>query len=374
MKTKPIGLYVHTPLCIRKCNYCDFCSYPEASVEWREKYIDTLCAEIDGYKDRNISVDTVFFGGGTPSLLTPNEFEKITSHINKSFEVLPEAEFTLEANPKTLTRENLSAYMSMGVNRLSIGVQSIHENELKTLGRIHNLADFLDSYTLARECGIKNINLDLMYGIPLQTKESFNKTLDTVISLSPSHLSLYGLILEEGTPFYDKRAALPLPSEDTECDMYYLALKKLKSAGYSHYEISNYAKPGYECRHNLKYWRDESYIGVGVSAYSYFNSERYGNSSLISEYLSENREKYSYREKIDRNDEAYEFVMLGLRLAEGISLSEYKSKFDFDFITSARLPIIKKYNDLCMLKISNDRLYLTDKGFYISNSILTDIL
>ncbi len=375
MKADSIGLYVHTPLCIKKCNYCDFCSYTEEKAEWRERYIDTLCSEIDGYKDKNLSVNTVFFGGGTPSLLTPLEFEKICSHITKAFSVDSSAEFTIEANPKTLTKEKLKAYMSVGVNRLSMGVQSIHENELKILGRIHNCSDFVESYSLARDCGIENINLDLMYGIPEQTPESFEKTLDTVLALSPEHISLYGLILEEGTPFYDLKESLNIPEEDTECDMYYMAAEKLSSAGYSHYEISNYAKSGFECRHNLKYWHNESYVGVGASAYSYLDGMRFGNSSEIDEYLSPLREKYIQKEPInDPDSEAYDYVMLGLRLSEGISLSDYKSRFGYDFLTEERRKSIKKYSELGMVESCNDRLRLTERGFYISNRILTDLL
>ena len=375
MKADSIGLYVHTPLCIKKCNYCDFCSYPESKAEWRDSYIDTLCAEIDGYKEKKLSVNTVFFGGGTPSLLTPFEFEKICSHITDSFTLDSSIEFTLEANPKTLTKEKLNAYMSMGVNRLSIGLQSIHENELKILGRIHNYSEFLESYTLARDCGIKNINLDLMYGIPAQSLQSFEKTLDTVLELSPEHLSLYGLILEEGTPFFELQASLDIPEEDTECDMYYLAARKLSSAGYSHYEISNYSKPGYECRHNLKYWHNESYVGIGVSAYSYLDGIRYGNTSEIDEYLSCEREKYIQREEsAELENEAYDYVMLGLRLSEGISLSDYEKRFKNNFLTVERKKLIQKYSELGMIELVGDRLRLTDRGLYISNRILTDLL
>lgn len=374
MTTKPIGLYVHTPFCVRKCNYCDFCSYPTADAEWRDNYLDTLVAEIDSYKGRGLSVDTVFFGGGTPSLLSPREFEKICDHINSAFALLPETEFTIEANPKTLSLQNLLAYKSCGVNRVSMGVQSIHENELKFLGRIHNRADAFESYKLLRASGIENVNLDLMYGIPGQSVDNFSKTLDEILSLSPEHISLYGLILEEGTPFWSVKDELPIPSEDSECDMYYMAQDKLSAYGYSHYEISNYAKAGYECRHNLKYWRCDEYIGVGVSAYSCLDGYRFGNSSDISEYLSAEREKYKYREEIDESAAAYEFVMLALRLREGFSLTDYKNKFGRDFIDESRRSKIKELEELGYIRLISDRIGLTDKGFYISNRILTDLL
>ena len=374
MKTDGIGLYVHTPLCVKKCNYCDFCSFSAGEASWREEYINTLCREIMSYSERSIKIDTVFFGGGTPSLLTPREFDKICSAIDKSFSLSPEVEFTIEANPKTLTRENLSSYISCGVNRISMGLQSIRENELKILGRIHDFADFLESYSLVRECGIDNINIDLMYGIPEQTRTSFSETIKTVTSLSPEHISLYGLILEPGTPFYQDRESLPIPSEDEECAMYYLAIEELCNLGYSHYEISNYAKPGRECKHNLKYWENKEYVGVGVSAYSYFDGERYGNSSSIREYLSPEREKYVSREKITQSDKAYEYVMLGLRLRQGISQIEYKKLFNSDFVNEQRQTKLQELSMLGYLTMTDDRIALTDKGFYISNKILTDLI
>ena len=373
MTTDGRGLYVHIPFCVRKCNYCDFCSFNLSDVDWRGKYIDALCAEIDSYKGRNIAIDTIFFGGGTPSLLTPAEFERIWGVLKESFVILPCAEFTVEANPKTLDGEKLSAYKSCGVNRLSIGLQSIHGNELKILGRIHNFDEFLDSYSLARECGIDNINIDLMYGIPEQTMDSFRETLRQVLALKPEHISLYGLILEEGTPLFNKKEDITFPTEDTECDMYYLAARELASAGYSHYEISNYASADRECRHNLKYWRCEEYIGVGLSAYSYFDGRRFGNTENIKEYLSSDCEKYSYEEKVDKEIEAYEYVMLGLRLAEGFSLSDYRRRFSRDFC-DGRAQIIDGFIKAEYMSIDNDRIRLTDRGFYVSNSILTELI
>lgn len=372
MTTDARGLYVHIPFCVKKCSYCDFCSYSYSSIDWRDKYIDVLCEEIASYKKDNLAIDTIFFGGGTPSLLTPTEFCKIADVIKESFRVLPGCEFTVEANPRTLDREKLTAFVNSGVNRLSIGLQSIHKNELKILGRIHDYDDFLASYRLAEECGINNLNVDLMYGIPEQTKESFLQTLEQIASLSPDHISLYGLILEEGTPLYDRRCQIAFPTQDEECDMYYLATDYLGSLGYSHYEISNYARRGRECAHNLKYWRDREYIGVGLAAYSYYKNLRFGNSDRIDEYLS-GCFGLKDREELSNEDRAYEYVMLGLRLAEGISLSEYKSRFGMDFILGRE----KKLDKLCKagyLIISSDRLSLTEKGFYVSNSIINELI
>ena len=243
MTTDNIGLYIHVPFCVRKCRYCDFASFSGIGNDVRARYIDRLCEEIESYScDRRIGVDTVFFGGGTPSLLSPDELSRILSSVRSTFALAPGAEITMEMNPGTLTQDNVSAYVSLGVNRASIGCQSFNENELKILGRIHNSAEIYDAVGIVKEAGISNFSLDLMYGIPEQTAASFERSLRSALTLSPSHLSVYGLILEEGTPFYEHRSSLALPSEDEECDMYALASRLLGEHGFSHYEISNYIK------------------------------------------------------------------------------------------------------------------------------------
>lgn len=372
MTTDTVGLYVHIPFCLKKCNYCDFCSYASIDAELRRKYIDALVLEILSYKDKGLSVDTLFFGGGTPSLLSDEEFLRIVSAIRNSFTILTDAEFTLEANPKTLTREKLECYTSAGVNRISIGLQSIHENELKKLGRIHNFDDFLESYRIVRECGIDNVNIDLMYGIPEQTKDSFARTLDKIISISPEHISLYGLIIEEGTPFYEQRDFLPVPTEDDECDMYYMAAQRLARDGFSHYEISNYAKPGFECRHNLKYWKCREYIGVGVAAHSCFVGERFSRADQITEYVKDFSKKQE-KVTLTPDSQSYEYVMLGLRLSTGISLSDFSLRFNCDFLDGRR-QTIDRLVDSGLIRLSEDRLALTERGMYVSNSILTELL
>ena len=373
MTPNPIGLYVHIPFCVRKCNYCDFCSFSQASVSWKEEYIDALVSEIRSYKSKGLTLDSIFFGGGTPSLLEPNEFVRILDSIKDSFYFSSDLEFTLEVNPGTITEEKAKLYAQSGVNRISIGMQSIHENELKMLGRIHNYEEFLSCYKLIKDAGISNINVDVMYGIPCQTKESFLETLEAVTSLSPSHISLYGLILEEGTPFYEQRSILALPEEDTECDMYFLAAEYMKDKGYSHYEISNYALPGFECRHNLKYWRCKEYIGVGLAAYSYFEGRRFGNSRDTDEYLKQNDREYEYEEIVDADTLVYEYVMLGLRLKEGISFSDYEGRFGKSFL-SGREKTLDALISGGYAKIKGERLSLTERGFYVSNRILTDLI
>lgn len=372
MTAKPIGLYVHVPFCKKKCSYCDFCSFPTSAISWREEYVDRLCKEITAYKNQGVCLDTIFFGGGTPSLLSPAEFSKITDSIRRAFNVLPNTEFTLEANPATLTRESLCSYISEGVNRLSIGLQSIHENELKKLGRIHNFDEFRSSYFLSRDCGIDNVNVDLMYGIPHQSRESFQNTLKETLALFPEHISVYGLILEDGTPLFEQKDKLSFPTEDEECDMYEEACKILSGTGYLHYEISNYAKPGRECKHNLKYWKGEEYIGVGVSAYSYFNEERFRNSQSIDEYLSGNGGKFDL-EKISKSDKAYEYVMLRLRLEEGFCPDEYERLFGHSF-TEGREGKIKSFLSLGYMQKTNGFLSLTEKGFYVSNFIINELI
>ena len=369
MATDAIGLYVHIPFCVRKCNYCDFCSFSVSSLSWRDKYIERLIQEIYSYKDKSIRLNSIFFGGGTPSLLSPSEFSRICSAIKECFEVSGDCEFSVEVNPKTLDSEKLTVFKECGVNRLSIGLQSIHENELKILGRIHLYEDFLASYNTAREFGFDNINIDLMYGLPEQTIESFTITLDTILALKPEHISVYGLIIEEGTPFFEGYSELRLPTEDYECDMYYLASERLGAAGYLHYEISNYSLPARECKHNLKYWNCKEYIGVGVAAYSYFDHVRFGNSDSVAEYLDQFCIEYNQ----EQADEPYEYVMLGLRLKSGISLLEYKSRFGADFL-DGRSELVDRLVKTGYLTFDGDRITLTEQGFYVSNSILTELL
>ena len=372
MTTDKRGLYVHVPFCKAKCNYCDFCSYPALYESRADKYIDRLISEAWEYsRDRRIQVDTVYFGGGTPSLLEPEQLGRLLLSLGEIFDIDREAEITLEANPGTLTEQKLRGYKELGINRISLGLQTIHENELKILGRIHTFSDFLDSYKMLRDLGFNNISIDLMYGIPEQTQASFEKTLDAAIALRPEHISAYGLIVEEGTPFYGMRDKLPLPTEDEECEMYAMAAERLRDSGYAHYEISNYARSGFESRHNLKYWRAEEYIGLGAAAYSYFEGYRYGNVRSLDGYMS--GEPRGDVEHIDREGEMLEYAMMRLRLAEGISLGEYESRFGIPF-TEGREEKLARYRDLGLITENCGRLSFTERGFYLSNAVMADIL
>ena len=373
MATDSLGLYVHIPYCVRKCNYCDFCSLPKGEAGVPDVYVDRLCEEIITYSGRsNKPLDTIYFGGGTPSLLSPGQMQRIVDTIRNVFVISPEAEITFEANPGTLTSEKVVAFYKLGFNRVSLGLQSIHENEMKMLGRIHSYNDFLLSYEMLRKAGFKNISVDLMYGIPHQTKDSFAETVRTVISLSPEHISAYGLMIEEGTPFFAERDSLPLPSLDDECDMYDIARQLLSDAGYEHYEISNYAKQGYRSRHNSLYWNLSEYIGVGAAAHSFFDGVRYSNSLNVDEYISFTGLNF-LGEKESNSDLAYEYAMLKLRTKDGFSLSEYEEHFGISF-TLGKEQVIEKLKDEGLIVFSDDRIALTERGFYLSNSILVEIL
>ncbi len=368
-----VGLYVHIPYCVRKCNYCDFCSLPQGGQSVPDLYVDRLCMELLTYKkEPKIALATIYFGGGTPSLLTPAQMKPIVSCINDVFDLSRVKEFSIEANPGTVTFEKARAYKNIGFNRISLGLQSIHEKEMKTLGRIHSFKEFLETYNTLRSVGFDNINIDLMYGIPYQTKDSFRSTLEKVIALRPEHISAYGLIVEEGTPFYDMRDKLPLPSLDDECDMYYDCCDILAKAGYGHYEISNYAQPGKESLHNLIYWNMDSYIGVGASAHSYFCGKRYFNTSNVDDYILGNG-ICDGAEELSPDDQAYEYAMLKLRLKEGFSLDEYRERFDRDFL-EGKEELIEHMTESGLVLLSDGRLSLSEQGFYLSNSILVEIL
>ncbi|MCR5609370.1 MAG: radical SAM family heme chaperone HemW [Lachnospiraceae bacterium] len=260
------GIYIHMPFCLRKCRYCDFLSFP--NMGFYDDYIKALKNEIKSYNSKE-KISTIYIGGGTPSIANPCDIADILEIINDNYDVSCVNEITIEANPKTIDKEKLDIYRKSGINRLSIGLQSANDNELKLLGRVHSYDEFYNNYMLARKCGFNNISIDVMSGIPEQTLESYMETLNKVIKLNPEHISSYSLIIEEGTYFYDHLEELTLPDEDTEREMYYKTNEILKSAGYQRYEISNYAKKGYESRHNSSYWKCMEYYGFGIGASSF---------------------------------------------------------------------------------------------------------
>lgn len=373
-KMKKLGLYLHLPFCIKKCLYCDFCSFPRPDAELVSAYVDALCRDIEKNAEncRAYSVDTVYFGGGTPTLLPISEFEKIFLSIEKSFSLSDNAEISSECNPATADREYLSDLLSLGVNRLSVGLQSANENELRALGRIHTYSDFVELYRNARSAGFENVSADLMYGIPEQTPESFEKTLSELVSLDPEHISAYGLKVEEGTPFGKMADSLILPDEDIEYEMYVDCTNYLLQNGYAKYEISNFAKVGFESRHNIKYWKGDDYIGFGVSAHSYFDGVRYSNSRDIKGYIS-GADITDEKRKIPPSEQMTEYTMLGMRMSEGIDVVEFRKRFgvEFDSIYGEKL---KKYIDTGYVVADEGRRAFSDKGFFVSNFILSDIL
>ncbi len=374
MSNRTLGLYVHIPFCLRKCLYCDFCSYAGQDGGLRSEYADAVIREIRQYAERarDCTVTSVYFGGGTPTLMPTAELSRILSQIGQSFTLSPAAEITLEANPKTVDAEHMAELRQIGFNRISIGVQSLCDSELLALGRLHTAEEAIETLTLAVR-NFPRVSADLMYGIPEQTAESFERTLLRTLDTGVTHLSLYGLILEEGTPLYQRRAHLTLPDEETEYAMYLRAAEILSARGFSHYEISNYAKRGEECQHNLRYWRAQEYMGFGIAAHSYFGGVRYGNGQDLLTYLKNGVFAPKVSETLSDADLRFEYVMLALRLAEGIGESDYRRRFGADFWQTHRASL-QKYADAGYVKRENGRVFLSDAGMYIENAILADIL
>lgn len=367
-----LGLYLHVPFCVQKCLYCDFCSYA-GRLDAITAYVERLCEDIKKYSEqcKGCEVDTVYFGGGTPTLLPIKELERIFNALS-DFNISVDAEITSECNPATADLDYFKNMRSIGINRLSIGLQSVHNNELKRLGRIHTYSDFLETYNNARRAGFDNVSADLMYGIPDQTYESFEKTLSTLVNVAPEHISSYGLKIEDGTPFGKIKKELTLPDEDTEYDMYMLLSNYLRENGYAKYEISNFSHRGRESRHNIKYWMGDDYIGIGVAAHSYFEGERFANSRDFAAYIT-GADITESRMKISDSEKMTEFIMLGMRLANGVSRSEFSRRFgvSFDLIYGDRF---KKYVSGGFVADDEDNIFFTDKGFFVSNYILSDVL
>lgn len=375
MKEPSLGLYIHIPFCLQKCLYCDFCSYPARPPKDRAAYVRALCREIEEAAPTlfHYTVDTVFIGGGTPSLLSAEEYLLISNTIQRNYRLASDLEFTSEANPATLDEAKLAAMKEAGINRLSIGMQSALDGELAALGRVHSARDAVQAVTMAKAAGFENINLDLMFGIPQQTKESFLFSLDAALSLSPEHLSVYSLQVEEGTPFYERRATLPLPSEEEESEMATLLYRKTEAAGYRRYEISNFAKAGYECRHNLRYWRLLDYRGFGISAHSLIGDRRFFNGEDLTLYLRDPASAREEEELLSRDAREFEYVMLGLRTADGISDIEFADAFGMRF-SEKYADNIAPFLARGLMQSDGDRVFLTEAGMALSNGILSEIL
>lgn len=370
-----LGLYVHIPFCSKKCYYCDFASYVN-SEHLIDEYIDALLKELNLYKDKKF--DTVFVGGGTPSYLDDKKLEKLLLGVNKNLINSNILEFTIECNPGTITYEKLNIMKSYGVNRLSIGLQSVNDKTLKFIGRIHNFNDFDQGFNLARAVGFKNINVDLIFAIPCENINDYEKSLNIISEYDLNHVSAYNLILEKNTKFYSlfKKDEFRELDENTQIGMYECTKKILGSIGLRQYEISNYAKVGNECLHNLIYWNFNDYIGVGVSAHSFYHGNRFENTKNIKQYISMLKEgKHSYFKKYDNSlsDNIEEYVMLGLRKIDGFSIKDFENRFRLD-IFDVFSDQIKKYKKLGFLNFDDDRIYLNSKGIVLMNYILKDFI
>lgn len=373
-ENSPVEIYIHIPFCIRKCDYCDFLSGPSGPKEQAD-YVQALLREIQAVEEgEGRSVSSIFIGGGTPSVLDERLLGDILKEIRNRFKMEEDAEITIEVNPGTANIGKLQAYREMGINRLSIGLQSPQDRELKILGRIHNYGQFLETYQEARAVGFDNINIDLMSAIPDQTYEGWVKNLRTVAELEPEHISAYSLIVEEGTPFAARK--LNLPDEDTEYNMYEATAQILKEYGFEQYEISNYARKGRECRHNVGYWTRQDYLGFGLGASSLYGKERFANTADMKKYLENSRNPEKIREKepsLTREDEMAEFMFLGLRMTRGIAKSDFQEIFGCT-IESIYGEVLKKYEALELLQEKNDRIFLSRKGIHVSNSVMSEFL
>lgn len=389
MHTKNIGLYIHIPFCKKKCEYCDFKSYAgqealiDEYIKWLNYEIELVGksnqADYENGLDKLAVVNTIYIGGGTPSFIEEKHIKEILDAIKKNY-VFPinleeKVEVTIEVNPGTVNEEKLKTYKASGINRLSIGLQETHNEILKNIGRIHTYQDFLETYQTARKVGFDNINVDLMLALPGQSIENLSESVDRIIKLNPEHISVYSLIIEEGTPFYKKymNNELKLPEDEIERKMYWLVKNKLEEAGYKHYEISNFAKPGYESKHNLACWNQGEYIGLGVSAHSYTNNLRYSNIDNIPNYIQNLKSGKDYlnlvvHEKQSKGSKMKEFIMLGLRKIDGVYIQNFKEKFGENPIYLYRKELEKLVQEE-LLEIDGDVIRLTNKGLDLANLV-----
>lgn len=382
----PVSLYVHFPFCVQKCRYCDFLSGP-AEERIRARYLRALEQEIrfSGRYYGHPFVDTVFFGGGTPSLMSGEELEGLMNSVRESFAILPEAEISMECNPGTADRAKLICFRGAGINRLSVGVQSFRDEELLLLGRIHTAEEAKDCIRSAREAGFSNLSLDLMSALPGQSMDEWMESLKVAAELSPEHISAYSLILEDGTPLKEaaERGELPpFPSEDLDRAMYHETERFLAQHGYHRYEISNYAKEGFESRHNSGYWTGHPYLGFGTGAASYLGNRRWSNVRSLAKYLAVLEEDpdqendsplQEEKELLSVKDQMAEFMFLGLRRMAGVSEEEFRERFHctMDEIYG---PVIRRYQNLQLLARENGRLFLTRAGIDVSNTVMADFL
>lgn len=372
-----LGLYIHVPFCKSKCRYCDFRSFPHSKEETVDAYLTALIREIgeesqtaEALFGTKPTVDTVYFGGGTPTILTAVQWERLTEAIFSCFSVDTAAEITAECNPATADREYFQALRVMGINRLSIGAQSMNDAELKLLGRLHRAEDVIKAFDDAHLAGFENISADVMFGIPDGTRESLAATLSALCDLTPTHISVYGLQIEEGTYFARHLDELDLPDEETERAMYMDTVAYLAKRGFDRYEISNFSQEGYPSRHNLKYWHREDYLGLGLAAHSCLGNTRFSNTENLEEYLLGNRQDTTQR--ISPHDILCETVMLGMRLDEGVDFSTLTKRYGAEAV--AIRDALDKFTKSGLVINNGDRLFFGSEGMYVSNAILGQVL
>ncbi len=378
---RELSIYIHIPFCVRKCLYCDFLSF-SASEKEKQNYVNHLLLEIEQNAGQyeNHQVISLFLGGGTPSILTGAQIQAILVCVRKHFHLLPEAEITMEMNPGTVTEEKMAAYLAAGVNRISIGLQSTRDEELRRIGRIHTYEQFLQTYRLARESGCHNINIDLMAALPGQSMESYRQSVERVVALAPEHISAYSLILEEGTPLCEQQENYTFPTEDEDRDMYLYTGQYLKDHGYHRYEISNYAKEGCECRHNKVYWQRGDYAGFGLGASSMVENVRWSNVSDLDAYYRGVERKTLEKQEIRQNiqqlsvqEQMEEFMFLGLRMTEGISTGGFAKLFGIP-IEEVYGKVIARFEKEGLLQRKGTQIFLTEKGMDVSNYVMAEFL
>jgi oxygen-independent coproporphyrinogen III oxidase len=370
-----VSLYIHVPFCASKCMYCDFPSFCGKESLMLD-YAKALSSEIDKRTQGKI-IKTIFIGGGTPTYLSLEAWEIIKGSLDKLNKV-PEAEFTVECNPGTIAEEKLLLFKEIGINRLSIGLQAWQDELLRSIGRRHTLPQFLSGFEMARKSGFDNINIDLMFGLPNQTVQQWEETLKGALGMKPEHVSCYSLIIEEGTPFYglQEKSKLDLPNEEDERQMYHAAVRILAEDGYGQYEISNFSRPGRQCRHNIVYWKLEEYIGCGAAAHSYLEGKRYRNEENIEKYISKMYSTGCSNVEILHNsskDDMEEFMFMGLRMKEGVSRGEFADRFGRE-ISEVYGSVILKHERNGLIKMNKNSIFLTPKGIELSNTVMSDFL
>lgn len=373
--TAGAALYLHWPFCEKKCGYCDFVSGPQYKTK-EEPYLKALFAELASYKP--FPVKTLYIGGGTPSLIPLHYLDQIFAGLQPYFELRLPQELSMEGNPGSLKLENLRHYLMLGINRLSIGVQSFSNPVLERLGRIHTRQEAMEAFEIARRAGFKNISIDLMFGIPGQSLEEFRDSLEVAAELDPEHISAYSLILEPDTLFFElhQQGRLFLPEEYEVAEMFLLAQDFLKKRGYRHYEVSNFARPGFECRHNLVYWNNDPYVGIGLNAHSYYGGKRYSNTSRMEEYLkapSAIADGWETLPRLPLDEDISNFMILGLRKTEGVSFSEFLKRYGDDLL-KVFSEEIKELSPMGLVEWDDQFLRLTPKGILLGNEVFEKFL